>query len=200
MRRISWFFGFIIPTGFGFAQPVARPQPDGRPHQFGHTGRDFTLDGQPLLLVAGEMHFGRVLPEDWDLRLKQAKAMGLNTVSFYLFWNLVEPREGEFTFRGLTDVRRMLELCRENGLWAILRPGPYCCAEVEYGGIPYWTLKQPDVKIRSTDPKWLEWSRRYIEQVARQVNDLQVTKGGPLLMVQLDNEYGMIAGGDFIYV
>ena len=156
--------------------------PDGKPHKFTATGKHFTIDGQLTILAAGEMHFGRVLPEDWEtVLIKQAKAMGLNTLSFYLFWNLVEPREGEFHFEGMTDVRRVLKLCQENGLWVILRPGPYCCAEVEYGGIPYWTLKYPDVKIRTNDPKYVEWSRK--NTLIRSTNkpsspDLQVTKGG----------------------
>lgn len=170
--------------------PVSTIVPDGRPHKFEARDQQFFIDGQPTLLLAGEMHFGRVQPEDWDTRLKQAKAMGLNAVSFYLFWNTVESKEGQFTFSGLTDVRHVLELCRQNGLWAILRPGPYCCAEVEYGGIPWWTAKYPDVKIRTADPKYVEWSRRYIEQVYRQVGDLQVSRGGPLVMVQIENEYG----------
>ena len=196
--RITLLWALFFGMAACFAHAV--PPPDGRPHKFELGDRQFLLDGQPMLIAAGEMHFGRVLPGDWETRIKQAKAMGLNTVSFYLFWNLCEPREGEFTFTGVTDVRRVLKLCQDNGLWAILRPGPYCCAEVEYGGIPWWTAKYPDVKIRTTDSKWLEWSRRYIAQVYRQVGDLQVSKGGPLLMVQLDNEYGMIARGDFGYL
>lgn len=172
----------------------------GQPHKFEARDGQFFIDGEPTLLVSGEMHFGRVLPEDWDTRLKQAKAMGLNTISLYLFWNLCEPQEGRFDFTDMTDVRRMLQLCQENGLWAILRPGPYCCAEFEYGGIPWWTAKYPEVPIRSTDPQWLEWSRRYIEQVHAQVGDLQVTHGGPLLMVQMDNEHGMISGGNESYM
>ncbi len=152
------------------------------------------------MVIAGEMHFGRVLPEDWETRIKQAKAMGLNAVSFYLFWNQVEPQEGQFNFSGVTDVRRVLKLCRDNGMWAILRPGPYCCAEVEYGGIPYWTLRYPDVKVRTNDPRYVDWSRRYIEQVYRQVADLQVTRGGPLIMVQVENEYGIIADGNIDYM
>ncbi|HVS51062.1 MAG TPA: beta-galactosidase [Opitutaceae bacterium] len=177
------------------AQVVTHITPDGRAHKFELREKQFWIDGEPTLLVAGEMHFGRVLPEDWALRIKQAKAMGLNTLSFYLFWNLCEPREGEFQFSGMTDVRRMLQLCQENGMWVILRPGPYCCAEVDYGGLPWWTAKYPDVKIRSNDPQYLAWSRRYIEQVARQVGDLQVTHGGPLLMVQMENEFAMISRG-----
>ena len=117
-------------------QPVKNIVPEGT-HKFEAHAGEFYIDRKPTLLISGEMHFGRVLPEDWETRIKQAKAMGLNTVSFYLFWNLCEPREGEFTFKGMTDVRRMLELCQKHGLWAILRPGPYCCAEFEYGGIPW---------------------------------------------------------------
>jgi beta-galactosidase len=180
----------------GRAQAVTPLAPDGKPHRFELREKQFWIDGEPTLLVAGEMHFGRVLPEDWELRIKQAKAMGLNTLSFYLFWNLCEPREGEFNFTGLTDVRRMLQLCQQNGLWVILRPGPYCCAEVDYGGLPWWTAKYPDVKIRSNDPRYLAWCRRYLEQVAQQVADLQVTRGGPLLMVQMENEFGMISRGN----
>jgi beta-galactosidase len=188
-------FAFSAP-----AQSADVPIPDGKAHRFEMHDRQFFLDGKPMLIVAGEMHFGRTLPEDWELRIKQAKAMGLNTLSFYLFWNLCEPREGEFSFNGMTDVRRLLKLCQENGIWAILRPGPYCCAEVDYGGIPWWTAKYPEVKIRTTDPRWLAWNRRYVEQVAKQIDDLQVTKGGPLLMVQIENEFMMVSEGNFSYL
>ena len=190
----------FICTAHATAKPVTSIVPDGRPHSFEMRDRQFWIDGESTLLVAGEIHFGRVLPQDWELRIRQAKAMGLNTLSFYLFWSLCEPREGEFRFEGMTDLREMLRLCQKHGMWVILRPGPYCCAEVDYGGIPWWTLKYPDVKIRSKDPKWLEWSQRYIAEVYKQVADLQVSRGGPLLMLQLDNEYAMIAGGDFSYL
>ena len=88
------------------AQTVTRIMPDGKPHQFEARDHQFFIDGQPTMLIAGEMHFGRVQPEDWDTRIKQAKAMGLNTISFYLFWNQVETQEGKFNFSGMTDVRR----------------------------------------------------------------------------------------------
>ena len=185
----------VLPVGSA-AQSVTRLVPDGRPHRFELHDRQFFLDGEPTLLVAGEMHFGRVLPEDWEVRLAQAKAMGLNTVSFYLFWNLCEPQEGKFDFTGTTDVRRMLQLCQKHGLWAILRPGPYCCAEVEFGGLPWWTVKHPEVKVRTNDPAYLAWCRRYLTALGRQVADLQVTRGGPLLMVQMENEFGMVGRGD----
>ena len=201
MRLLTVFFLMLSMTGQAtLAQQLTNIQPDGQVHIFAAHDGAFFIDGEETLIVSGEMHFGRVLPEDWETRLKQAKAMGLNTVSFYLFWNLCEPREGTFDFTGMTDVRRMIQLCQEHGLWVILRPGPYSCAEVEYGGIPWWTAKYPDVPIRSTHPQWLAWSRRYIEQVFEQVGDLQVTRGGPLLMLQMDNEHGMISGGNDSYM
>jgi beta-galactosidase len=194
LRLAQLVLAAVIAAGLAFhssAQTVTALVPDGRPHSFEARDHQFFLDGQPTLLVAGELHFGRVQPEDWPARLRQAKAMGLNTVSFYLFWNQVEAKEGKFNFTGMTDVRRVLKLCRDNGLWAVLRPGPYCCAEIEYGGIPAWTLKHPDVKVRTTDPRWLAWCRRYLAAVYNQVGDLQVSRGGPLLMVQVENEYGI---------
>jgi beta-galactosidase len=200
LRLLNTLAALLVCSTFASAQLVTSIVPDGKIHKFEARDKNFWIDGQKTLLVSGEMHFGRVQLEDWDTRIKQAKAMGLNTISFYLFWNLCEPEEGKFVFSGMSDVRRVLQLCQENGMWAILRPGPYCCAEVEYGGIPYWTLKYPEVPIRSTHPKWLEWSKRYIEQVYKQVGDLQVTKGGPLLMVQMDNEFGMIGRGDNSYI
>ena len=178
--------------------------PDGKPHTFETKNKQFLIDGEPTLLIAGEMHFGRILPEDFETRVKQAKAMGLNALSFYLFWNLTEPEEGQFDFTGANDVRRMFKICQDNGMWVILRPGPYCCAEVEYGGIPYWTAKSENagVKIRSADPKYVAWSQRYIDRVAQEVADFQVMRGGPLLMVQMENEFAMVAGaaGGYGYV
>jgi beta-galactosidase len=194
-NRLSKFFrvgSLLCSLALGAsAQTVTSVVPGGKVHKFEARNHQFLIDGQPTMLVAGEMHFGRVQPQDWETRIKQAKAMGLNTISFYLFWNQVETKEGKFNFTGMTDVRRVLKLCQANGVWAVLRPGPYCCAEIEYGGIPWWTLKYPDVKIRTSDGRWLGWCRRYLEQVYKQVGDLQVSKGGPLLMVQMDNEYGI---------
>jgi beta-galactosidase len=186
-------FGFIAAI-FIFnssAQTVTSIVPDGKAHQFEARAHQFFIDGQPTMLVAGEMHFGRVQPDDWETRIQQAKAMGLNTISFYLFWNQVETKEGKFDFTSMTDVRRVLKLCQKNGMWVVLRPGPYCCAEIEYGGIPWWTLKHPDVKVRTTDPQWLAWCSNYLAQVYKQVGDLQVSRGGPLLMVQVENEFGI---------
>jgi beta-galactosidase len=201
LARLSWLG--LIAAGLVLhlpAQTVTSIVPDGKAHKFEARDHQFFIDDQPTMLVAGEMHFGRVQPEDWETRIKQAKAMGFNTISFYLFWNQVETKEGAFNFTGMTDVRRVLKLCQDNGMWAILRPGPYCCAEIEYGGIPWWTLKYPDVKVRTTDPQWLDWCRKYLAQVHQQVGDLEVSKGGPLLMVQVENEYGITGPKDNAYM
>ena len=197
-RNLTWTVCLLITLVLGASCTTVGPRATA--HQFEARDHQFFLDGQPAELVAGEMHFGRVQPGDWETRIKQAKAMGLNTISFYLFWNQCEPQEGQFNFTGMTDVRRVIQLCQKHGLWAILRPGPYCCAEIEYGGIPYWTLKYPDVKIRSEDPKWLDWCRKYLAQVYKQVGDLQVTKGGPLLMVQVENEIGITQPTNNVYM
>ncbi|HVU38548.1 MAG TPA: beta-galactosidase, partial [Opitutales bacterium] len=94
--------------------PLTTVAPDGKPHKFEARDGQFFIDGQPTLLIAGEMHFGRVQPEDWDTRIKQAKAMGLNAISFYLFWNQVEKKEGQYDFTGMNDVRTVLQLCEKN--------------------------------------------------------------------------------------
>src|SRR4051794_14213450 len=174
------------------AQPITRIAPDGKPHKFEAREHQFFIDGEPTLLIAGEMHLSRIRPEFWEQRMKQARAMGINTVSLYLFWNEVQPREGVFDFEGANDVRRFVKLAQDNGLWVVIRPGPYCCAETEFGGVPWWLLKHKDIKIRSNDAKFLDYARQYIQKVGEQTADLQVTRGGPIVMVQLDNEYGRI--------
>src|SRR5262249_43470953 len=128
------------------------------------------------------------LPEFWNARIKQAKAMGLNTVSVYLFWNLIEPTEGNFVFKDQTDVRRFAKLCQDNGMWLILRSGPYACGEWEFGGLPAWLLKHPGLHIRTNEPQFMTYAKRYIDQVGKQLADMQVGHGGPIIMTQIENE------------
>jgi len=151
---------------------------------------DFLLAGQPFLIRCGEMHFARIPQEYWQHRLRLARAMGLNTVCAYVFWNSVEPEPGRFDFSGATDVARFCRLAQTEGLKVILRPGPYSCAEWDFGGLPYWLLKLPDIKLRSQDPRFLEACRRYLQAIGGQLAPLQITRGGPIIMVQVENEYG----------
>jgi len=160
------------------------------PHRFEIGERDFLLDGKPLQIRCGELHAPRVPPEYWRHRLRLVKAMGLNTVCAYLFWNLHEPRPGEFNWSGEADVAAFCRLAQEEGLWVILRPGPYACAEWEMGGLPWWLLKHEDIRLRTSDPRFLEAAKRYLTEVGRVLAPLQVSRGGPILMVQVENEYG----------
>lgn len=168
-------------------------------HTFEIGDHDFLLDDKPFQIRCGEIHAARVPQEYWRHRLQMAKAMGLNTVCAYLFWNLHEPTEGHFDWSGQADAAQFCKIAQEEGLWVILRPGPYSCAEWEMGGLPWWLLKNPDLKIRSRDPSFLEPARQYLKEVGRILGPLQVTHGGPILMVQAENEYGFF-GKDAAYM
>jgi beta-galactosidase len=161
---------------------------------------DFLLDGRPLQIRCGEMHFARVPREYWTHRLKAIKAMGLNTVCAYLFWNYHEWRERRYDWAGQRDAVEFCRLAQQEGLWVILRPGPYACAEWEMGGLPWWLLKQPgDAFLRTKSDAYLQPARRWLREVGRVLAPMQVTQGGPILMVQVENEYGFF-GEDLDYL
>jgi beta-galactosidase len=159
-------------------------------HTFAIGTNDFLLDGRRLQIRCGEMHAARVPREYWRNRLRMAKAMGLNTVCAYLFWNQIEPRPGKYDWSGQADAAEFCRIAQQEGLWVILRPGPYSCAEWEEGGLPWWLLKNPDIQIRTTGPAFLEPAKAYLRQVGKELGPLQITHGGPILMVQVENEYG----------
>lgn len=159
----------------------------------------FLLDGKPLQIISGEMHYARIPREYWRHRLQMAKAMGLNTIATYVFWNYHEVRPGVFDFHtGNRDLAEFIRIAQQEGLWVILRPGPYVCAEWDFGGIPSYLLASPAVRVRSNDPRYQRAAQRYIRALAAQVRPLLVTHGGPILMVQVENEYGSF-GADSAY-
>jgi beta-galactosidase len=159
-------------------------------HTFGIQGSSFVYDGKPIQIRSGEMHYPRIPREYWRDRLKMARAMGLNTISTYVFWNAHEPRPGQFDFTGNLDVATFIKTAQEEGLHVILRPGPYVCAEWDLGGFPSWLLADRSIVLRSTDAKFLAASARYMSRVGRQLSGLQVGRGGPIIAVQVENEYG----------
>jgi beta-galactosidase len=169
-------------------------------HRFAIGESDFLLDGKPIQIRCGEMHFARVPREYWQHRLRLLKAMGLNAVCAYLFWNYHEWREGRYDWKGARDAAEFCRLAQAEGLWVILRPGPYACAEWEMGGLPWWLLKHEGSNfLRTRDEAYLAPARRWLKEVGRVLGPQQVTKGGPILMVQVENEYGFY-GDDVDYL
>jgi len=159
-------------------------------HTFALGDSTFLLDGKPFQMISGEMHCTRIARAYWRDRMRMAKAMGLNTVATYIFWNAEEPEEGKYDFTGNNDVAEFVRIAKEEGLWVIMRPSPYACAEWEFGGYPWWLLKDKTLKVRSKDPKFLKYYQDYIMQLGKQLSPLLVTNGGNILMVQIENEYG----------
>lgn len=150
----------------------------------------FILNGEPFVIKAAELHYPRIPKDYWEQRIQMCKALGMNTVCLYTFWNVHEPKEGEFDFTGNGNIREFIELCRKNGLYVILRPGPYVCAEWEMGGLPWWLLKKKDIRLRDNDPYFLARVNEFQKALAEQVADQTVDKGGPIIMIQVENEYG----------
>ena len=160
-------------------------------HDFSLSKDGFFLDGRPFQLISGEMHPARIPREYWQHRIQMAKAMGCNTIAAYIFWNYHESTPGKFDFKtGNHDIASFIKLCQQEGLWVLLRPGPYVCAEWDLGGLPPYLLKIPDIKLRCMDPRYMAAVKTYVDRLAKEVAPLQCSKGGPILMVQVENEYG----------
>ena len=178
---------------------LSRHQAPGSHHTFSLGEHDFLLDAKPFQIISGELHPARIPPAYWRHRIRMAKAMGVNTIALYVFWNYHE-RGGifDFTSEG-RDIARFIRIAQEEGLWVLLRPGPYVCAEWDFGGIPPDLLADPELKVRSLNPHYMAAVSRYISALARVVRPLLVAHGGPILMVQIENEYGSY-GNDRAYL
>ncbi len=149
----------------------------------------FFLDGQPFQIRSGSMHYFRVVPQYWRDRLIRLKNMGLNCVETYIAWNVHERRRGIYDFTGMADVEAYVRLAGELGLYVILRPSPYICAEWEFGGLPAWLLKE-EMVLRSSDPVYLGAVEKWYQELIPRLVPLQVTHGGPVILMQVENEYG----------
>lgn len=159
----------------------------------------FLLDGKPFRILSGAMHYFRVVPEYWRDRLEKMRAFGLNTVETYVPWNLHEPRPGDFHFEGMLDIVKFIEMANDVGLKVIVRPGPYICSEWDFGGLPSWLLKDPAMQVRCAYPPFLAAVDRFFDALLPLVAPLQSTKGGPVIAMQVENEYGTY-GNDKVYL
>ena len=152
--------------------------------------KTFLLNGKPFVVKAAELHYPRIPRPYWEHRIKMCKALGMNTVCLYVFWNIHEQQEGKFDFTGNNDVAEFCRLAQRNGLYVIVRPGPYVCAEWEMGGLPWWLLKKKDIRLREPDPYFMERVKLFERKVGEQLASLTIQNGGPIIMVQVENEYG----------
>lgn len=163
-----------------------------RKHSFTIGGDQFLLDGKPFQILSGEMHYERIPREYWRARMEMAKAMGLNTIATYVFWNVHEPQPGHFDFSGNADLPEFPREAQQEGLYVILRAGPYSCAEWEFGGFPAWLLADPKMEtaLRSNDPAFMIPAERWLMKLGAEVAPFQIGRGGPIIAVQMENEYG----------
>ena len=152
--------------------------------------KSFLLNGESFVVKAAEIHYPRIPQPYWEHRIKMCKALGMNTVCIYVFWNIHEQREGQFDFTGNNDVAAFCRLAQKNGMYVIVRPGPYVCAEWEMGGLPWWLLKKKDIRLREQDPYFMERVKIFEQKVGEQLAPLTIQNGGPIIMVQVENEYG----------
>lgn len=159
----------------------------------------FFIDGEPVRIISGAVHYFRVVPEYWEDRLKKLRNCGFNTVETYVPWNLHEPEPEEYCFDGICDIVRFIEIAESLGLYVIVRPSPYICAEWEFGGLPYWLLREPKMCLRSSDPAFLKYVDRYYGKLLPMLEPLLWMNGGPIIALQVENEYGSY-GNDPDYI
>lgn len=163
---------------------------DSTPGDFAIGDTDFLLDGQPFRVLAGAIHYFRVHPDHWADRIHKARLMGLNTIETYVAWNAHSPQRGDFATDGQLDLARFLDLIKAEGMYAIVRPGPFICAEWDNGGLPGWLFTDPAVGVRRNEPLYMTAVAEYFDQLLPIVASRQIDQGGPVILVQIENEYG----------
>ena len=194
IRTAGWMLSAVLAMS-----PLSADAAADKGHSFTAGKNTFLLDGQPFVVKAAEVHYPRIPQAYWEHRIQLCKALGMNTLCLYVFWNIHEQKEGQFDFTGQNDVAAFCRLAQKNGMYVIVRPGPYVCAEWEMGGLPWWLLKKKDIRLREQDPYFMERVKIFEQKVAEQLAPLTIQRGGPIIMVQVENEYGSY-GEDKPYV
>ncbi|KAJ5655948.1 hypothetical protein N7507_007898 [Penicillium longicatenatum] len=182
---------FLIALGFLSAAQAIKP--------FTWNKKTFLLHGKPFQMIGGQMDPQRIPHELWTDRLAKARAMGLNTIFSYVYWDQLVPEEGAWETSGNNDIARYFKIAQEQGLNVVLRSGPYICGEHEWGGFPAWLSEVPGMVVRTSNKAYLEAAKFYIDHLGTELKDLMVTNGGPILMAQVENEYGSY-GDDHVYI
>ena len=195
-RTRSGLFLLLLLAFFGYGQSKPATEP-----VLTIEGDHFLLRGKPFKIISGELHYARIPREYWRARLRMAKAMGLNTVATYVFWNVHEPQPGVYNFEGNADVAAFIRMAQAEGLFVLLRAGPYSCAEWDLGGFPAWLLKTPETQaaLRSNQDAFIQPAERWLMRLGKEVAPLQIGRGGPILATQVENEYGNF-GSDQAYM
>ena len=173
-----------------FALISATVLADNKPGTFTIGDKTFLLNGEPFVVKAAEIHYPRIPRPYWEHRIQMCKSLGMNAVCIYIFWNIHEQQEGQFNFTDNNDIAEFCRIAQKNGMYVIVRPGPYVCAEWEMGGLPWWLLKKKDIKLRERDPYFMERVKIFEEKVGEQLKPLTIQNGGPIIMIQVENEYG----------
>ena len=186
---LSLAFMSSLTTGAFAASTIAEAIQTDSKYSFTTGDKTFLLNGKPFIIKAAEIHYPRIPRQYWEHRIKMCKALGMNTICIYIFWNLHEQREGVYDFTGQKDIAEFCRLAKKNGMYVIVRPGPYVCAEWEMGGLPWWLLKKKDIRLRDQDPYFMSSVDRFEKKVAEQLAPLTIQRGGPIIMVQVENEY-----------
>ncbi len=153
-------------------------------------GNQFLKNGEPIKIISGAVHYFRNLPDTWSDIFAKMRAMGLNCVETYCAWNMHEKQKGTFDFSGILDIAKFIRTAGEAGLMVIVRPGPYICAEWEFGGLPWWIQAEEDMEIRCSNPTYIKYFDRYLDRLFEEIRPLLCTNGGPVIMLQCENEYG----------
>ena len=191
LKIIIFFVLLIIIVGCNTLQSSKTNIQKENKHTFKIDSVNFLLDGKPFQIISGEMHYSRIPQKYWRHRIKMAKAMGCNTIATYVFWNYHEVEEGKFDFSSENrNLTKFIEIIKEEGMWLLFRPGPYSCGEWDLGGIPPYLLSIPDIKLRCTDSRYMHAVERYIKIMAKQIKPYLIENGGPIIMLQIENEYG----------
>lgn len=191
---------FIAIAVFLSGSSDAVEEAPGRNFTIDHDHDTFLMDGKPFQYIAGSFHYFRALPETWRQKLKTFRAGGLNVVDLYIQWSLHNPEDGVYTWEGIANIEQVVQIATEEGLYVILRPGPYICAELDNGGLPYWLAsKYPRIKVRTNDANYKDEVAKWYSKLMPQFEKHMYGNGGNIIMVQVENEYGAFHACDVEY-